>query len=86
MASIQASCNKNKQHCCVPNCVSDGRYDDSIHFHHIPKDEDIKKQWIIKIRRDEGPLFKVGSSTTTQKYYLINHYLFLKIFIKVSAC
>jgi len=40
-------------------CNSDGRYDPTIHFHQIPKEKDLKKQWITKIRRDEGPLFRV---------------------------
>ena len=50
----------SSQHCCVPLCTSDSRYDPSLHFHQIPFDPEAKKQWIIKIRRNEGPLFKVG--------------------------
>ena len=51
---------KTSQHCCVPLCTSDSRYNPSLHFHHIPsKDKDVRKQWIINIRRDEGPQFKV---------------------------
>ena len=51
----------NNRYCCVSMCNSDGRYDNDISFHHIPKDETIKKRWIIKIKRDEGPLFQVSS-------------------------
>ena len=46
-------------HCCVPNCTNDSRYDKSLSFHSIPNDPNRKKMWLIKIRRDEGPLFKV---------------------------
>ena len=48
-------------HCCVPLCTSDSRYNPELHFHHIPKNPELKRQWIIKIRRDEGPLFNVSS-------------------------
>ena len=49
------------QHCCVPLCTSDSRYDSTLHFHQIPqKDVEARKQWIINIRRDEGPYFQVG--------------------------
>ena len=48
----------SKQHCCVPLCTSDSRYNPELNFHHIPKDEELRKQWIIKIRRDEGPTSK----------------------------
>jgi hypothetical protein len=53
--------NKSKPalHCCVPLCTSDSRYNPELHFHHIPKNHELKRQWIIKIRRDEGPLFNV---------------------------
>lgn len=49
-------------HCCVPGCVSDDRKQDPcIHFHSFPKDKSLKKQWIVKIKRDEGPLFHVST-------------------------
>ena len=51
----------SKQHCYVPMCNSNSRYDPSLSFHHFPKDNSLKKQWITKIRRDEGPHFKVRS-------------------------
>ena len=49
------------RHCCVPGCVSDDRKKDkSITFHCFPKDKDLRKQWIVKIKRDEGPNFNVS--------------------------
>ncbi|XP_046558816.1 uncharacterized protein LOC124267872 [Haliotis rubra] len=53
------------QHCCVPTCSNDSRYPSgrNLSFHNIPKDQDLRKRWIISIRRDEGPLFKVTDST-----------------------
>ncbi|XP_033739285.1 THAP domain-containing protein 3-like [Pecten maximus] len=55
------------KHCCVPFCTNDSRKaatsDLKISFHLIPKAESLKKRWIVAIRRDEGPLFKVTSST-----------------------
>ncbi|KAJ8314439.1 hypothetical protein KUTeg_006589 [Tegillarca granosa] len=55
--------NKSKYHCCVPFCTSDSRYNKELHFHHIPKNPTLKKDWIIKIRGDEGPLFKITQAT-----------------------
>ena len=52
-----------KQHCCVPLCHSNSSFDPSLSFHRFPSgknDKERKKQWLIKIRRDEGPLFKVS--------------------------
>ena len=53
-------------HCCVPLCTNDYRYAEkgtqnrrNLSFHVFPKDEGLKKRWIIAIRRDEGPHFKV---------------------------
>ena len=70
MAEFTISSSKSKslssQHCCVPLCTSDSRYDQSLHFHQVPSDAELKKQWIIKIRRDEGPFFKVSYT-----YYLL---------------
>ncbi|XP_060569442.1 uncharacterized protein LOC132727870 [Ruditapes philippinarum] len=54
---------KSHFHCCVPLCYSDSRYDNTIHFHKIPKDVSLKKEWIVKIRRDEGEYFKINRTT-----------------------
>ncbi len=42
------------QHCCVrvPNCNSDSRYDADINFHGFPANAELRKQWIVKIKRD----------------------------------
>lgn len=53
-------------HCCVPLCNGDSRYHEDLRFHRIPgrtKDEKLKKEWLVKIRRDEGPDFKITTST-----------------------
>jgi hypothetical protein len=49
-------------HCCVPLCTNDSRYDPKkeLSFHRIPVDKSLRKQWLIKIRRDVGPKFQVG--------------------------
>ena len=52
---------KSKQHCCVPGCNGDGRYHQDLHFHHFPKDEVQRKNWIIRIRRDTGKELQVKS-------------------------
>ena len=48
-------------HCCVPQCTNDSRYDreSKLSFHKIPEDNKLRKEWIVKIRRDIGPHFKV---------------------------
>ena len=53
----------NMAHC------NDARYakeceensDDRISFHEFPANEEQRKQWIVKIRRDPGPDFEVDS-------------------------
>ncbi|XP_049436072.1 uncharacterized protein LOC125891117 isoform X1 [Epinephelus fuscoguttatus] len=60
------SCFKNKKHrltfqhvkmsslhCCVPKCTRDSRLNSEISFHTFPKDPEVRKQWLIKIRRYE---------------------------------
>lgn len=54
---------KSNDHCCVPECEGDARYDSSLSFHRIPKNNDLRKIWISKIRRDEGDLFKITNNT-----------------------
>ena len=59
---ISSSC-----HCCVPGCNSDSRYEnnntEAVWFHRFPIDKTTRKAWIIKIRRDKGPLFNITRST-----------------------
>ncbi|KAK6181959.1 hypothetical protein SNE40_009734 [Patella caerulea] len=52
-------------HCCVPLCTSDSRYDidKKLSFHNIPKDEKLRREWIVKIRRDENALFKITEAS-----------------------
>ncbi|XP_033725158.1 THAP domain-containing protein 2-like [Pecten maximus] len=54
---------KTNFHCCVPKCNGDSRRHDGLSFHRLPQDKELRKQWIIKIRRDEGLNFKVTDST-----------------------
>ena len=51
---------KSSQHCCVPLCTSDSKYNPELYFHHIPRNPDLRKEWIIKIRCDEGEHFNVS--------------------------
>ena len=53
-------------HCCVPNCTArrdDGRMRAFHHFPGADSDPELRKKWLIAIRRDEGPFFKVTSQT-----------------------
>ncbi|XP_052801896.1 histone-lysine N-methyltransferase SETDB1-like isoform X2 [Mya arenaria] len=50
-------------YCCVYDCNSNGRYDSEISFHKFPKDENIRKQWVVKIRRDIGNDFQISKTT-----------------------
>ncbi|XP_062619905.1 uncharacterized protein LOC134281457 [Saccostrea cucullata] len=50
-------------HCCVPLCNGDSRQDFTLSFHRFPKDATLRKKWIVKIRRDEGPDFQITDST-----------------------
>ncbi|CAC5389044.1 unnamed protein product [Mytilus coruscus] len=44
------------QHCCVPNCNSNGRRH-QVSFHRFPQAGARRNSWIQAIRRDPGPLF-----------------------------
>ena len=53
-------------HCCVPGCTA--RRNDGLmrSFHEFPqKDAELERRlrWIIAIKRDEGPNFKIGETT-----------------------
>jgi hypothetical protein len=55
-------------HCCVVACTNDSRYGDrylqetgkELRFHQFPVDTQRRKDWIVAIRRDEGPNFQVA--------------------------
>ena len=51
-----------REYCCVPCCNNDARNESGKgkSFHQFPKDLEMRKLWIVKIRRDEGPLFQVS--------------------------
>ena len=53
---------KRDEYCCVPQCNGNARIHNDLSFHRIPslKKPELRKRWIIAIRRDEGPLFKVN--------------------------
>ena len=57
MASNQLENKQNRQHCCVHGCTSDGQKNKGVHFHNITLAR--KKEWLQKIRRDKGEMFKV---------------------------
>ena len=52
---------KRVDYCCVPHCNGNGRLHKDLSFHRIPSEKkvELRKRWIIAIRRDEGPDFKV---------------------------
>ncbi|XP_064463332.1 uncharacterized protein LOC135374270 [Ornithodoros turicata] len=53
-------------HCCVPMCKQRGLADsdgNKVSFHRFPKDGTQFKKWIIAIKRDEGPDFRVTKYT-----------------------
>lgn len=48
------------EHCCVPLCVVSARYNSTVSFHSFPVEEDLRKKWIVQIRRDD---FQVNKNT-----------------------
>ncbi|XP_041966785.1 uncharacterized protein LOC125303093 [Alosa alosa] len=52
-------------HCCVPQCTSSHRKKSyrGQTFHRFPKDQGLRRQWIINIRRDPGRNFKINTYT-----------------------
>lgn len=59
--------NKSRLSCCVPTCNTPGYVTDDGHqvtFHKLPiRDKERLRAWIVKIRRDVGPNFKVTEHT-----------------------
>ena len=56
----------SKVYCCVPLCNQRGRVDprgNRVGFFTFPKDPNIRKQWLQKIRRDVGPNFSLTKDT-----------------------
>ncbi|KAJ8306763.1 hypothetical protein KUTeg_015682 [Tegillarca granosa] len=51
------------KHCCVVQCVSNGRQNPNLSFHRFPPPGPKRNMWIWAIRRDLGPLFNVSMYT-----------------------
>ena len=51
----------NRDHCCVPQCQNNrSKIIPGLTFHQFPSDQSLRKQWVVKIRRDVGKSFKVS--------------------------
>ncbi len=50
-------------HCCVPLCTNRRTKNTSLSFHTFPRKPETLKKWIVAIRRDEGPSFRVTANT-----------------------
>ncbi|KAK7945153.1 hypothetical protein WMY93_000881 [Mugilogobius chulae] len=55
-------------HCCVPSCTASSRFNSALSFFTFPKDEEQRKKWLIKIRRDE-------LQVTTNTRVCLRHFL-----------
>lgn len=40
-------------HCCVPKCMASAKCNSVLSFHTFPKDGELRKKWMINIRRDK---------------------------------
>ena len=49
--------------CFVPFCNATSKKNKNLRFHRFPKKRELKDQWIVKIRREEGDLFAVTENT-----------------------
>ncbi|KAL1416270.1 hypothetical protein MTO96_028103 [Rhipicephalus appendiculatus] len=53
-------------YCCVPLCKQYGYLDScgcKVSFHRFPNDPEMRKKWLVAIKREEGPLFRVSNTT-----------------------
>ena len=50
-------------HCCVPDCNNRRNRNPELSFHTFPKNKEQKRKWILAIKWDEGPAFKVMNLT-----------------------
>ncbi|XP_037498663.1 uncharacterized protein LOC119372258 [Rhipicephalus sanguineus] len=51
--------------CCVPLCTQRGCRDNAgnkVSFHAFPRDPQLRKRWLIAIKRDEEPLFTINKN------------------------
>ncbi|KAK7915507.1 hypothetical protein WMY93_011268 [Mugilogobius chulae] len=40
-------------HCCVPSCTASAKFNSALSFFTFPKDVELRKKWLINIRRDQ---------------------------------
>ncbi|XP_064479207.1 uncharacterized protein LOC135392423 [Ornithodoros turicata] len=53
-------------HCCVPVCRQRGYVDEhgqKVSFHRFPEDSQVRKLWIVAIKRDPGKHFQITKNT-----------------------
>ncbi|KAK0148955.1 THAP domain-containing protein 2 [Merluccius polli] len=58
--TFQRSEKTTAEHCCVPLCSASAKFNSSLSFHKFPKDGEIRRRWIVNVRR-EG--FTIGHHT-----------------------
>ena len=44
---------KTAEHCCVPMCQASAKYNNVLSFHTFPTDEELRRKWVVVIRRDD---------------------------------
>uniref|UniRef100_A0A3P9MY30 THAP domain-containing protein 1 n=1 Tax=Poecilia reticulata TaxID=8081 RepID=A0A3P9MY30_POERE len=44
------------EHCCVPRCTASSKYNGRLSFHGFPCDPDLRRRWLVNIRRDKFKL------------------------------
>jgi len=57
---------KSNIYCCVPGCTHRGTVDlegNRIGFFGLPNAQTLRQQWLVQIRRDVGPHFKLSGTT-----------------------
>ena len=50
-------------HCCVPRFSNGRRMSPSLSYHSFPLSSELRKRWLVALRRDEGANFRVSEST-----------------------
>ena len=61
--------NMANDHCCVNFCTNDKRNESGkdLSFFNFPSNKTQRLQWIAAIKRDEGPLFKVSTTSHEER-------------------
>ena len=58
-------------HCCVPRCSNRRSKNPNLSFHSFPRKEDLRKKWIVAIRRDVGEQFQItGNTVVCSEHFL----------------